>query len=94
MTHEGLDDDHRGATLRTDIDRLIRLVIITVHHRICGRFGIFAQQQLTCPCQIFSAFRIGIQSIMADTMEAAYALQRINGFMSSPGLCENVADGR
>jgi hypothetical protein len=79
LTLEGLNDDHRCATLRTDIERLIRLVIITVRHCICECFGIFAQQQLTCPCQILPAFRIGIQSIMADMVEAFYALQRIKG---------------
>ena len=87
MAHKSLNNDHRGATLRTDIERMVGLVIIIVRHRICGRFGVFAQQQLTCPCQILPAFRIGIQSIMADTMEAFYALQRIKGLMSSPGLC-------
>ena len=51
------------------------------------------RQQLARPRQRLDAGGIGQQAVVADAMEAIYALQRINGFMRSKGLCGVARSG-
>ena len=93
---EGFDHHHGGTAARTatPIEGAgSNAGVIGIPVGDCQHRGWLGLQQSTGPCQMRHARGIGQQPIVADTVEAVYALQRIKGFMQSPWLCAVAESG-
>ena len=92
---ENLDDDHASAAAWARVREGGRLVAIIIIGICSLALGLLGTEQLAGACDIFSAGRVGEQTIMADAVkavgqdvqqEAADELVRIEGHDAVAGL--------